>query len=89
MSSRFRVGTYTSKSRMEYLVSRTSYDGERRVMSTVFAWRIIATSARGLAHTRAPSHAQHGASTSNPASTSAGELYSRRTICTARYGNCA
>ena len=84
MSSRFRVGTYTSKSRIEYLVSRTSYDGERRVMSTVLLWRIIATIARGFAHTRSPSNAQHGASTSNPARISAGELYSRSTIWTER-----
>ena len=57
-------------------------------MSTVLHWRIIATMARGFAHTRSPSNAQHGASTSNPARISAGELYRRRTICTERYGYC-
>ena len=79
-SARLRVGTYTSKSRAAYFARRTSYDGERRATSTVLHCLIIATSARGLAQTRAPSYAQHGASTSKPARISAGERYSRRTI---------
>jgi hypothetical protein len=35
MLSRWRVGTYTSKDLWEYLESRISYEGERRVISTV------------------------------------------------------
>lgn len=46
---RERVGMYTSKARAEYFESRTSYDGDRRDMSTVLHCRMVATIARGLA----------------------------------------
>ncbi len=54
MSSRLRVGIYTSKARLEYLAKRTSYEGERRVISTVLHCRIMATIALGLAQTCSP-----------------------------------
>jgi hypothetical protein len=54
MSARRRLGTYTSNPRDAYLVSRISYDGERRVTSTVLHCRMKATMARGLAHTVLP-----------------------------------